>query len=362
MDSMKSAFPAWLKRIDPILETEETNSVYQAFRGRRERHRWNHALRRVPAAGALVLIGILLILANENFGRSISFELQALLLAVGLGLALYYSRIRISRRPFRVRSATYPIRVSDVFTETAWQEQPAMDLWMTGARGQDIAEAMYLERRERWLSDAVVPTVMVFLLGIIPLIVLRSYLRAVDVVILSVLTVWMAGLAALRSFSAPSDSACARIRNHLRFTIVRQPEYENVPVPRQEKVQRPKKRLRTLVSVGVSLACLVAAVVYYGLDRQEGVKLTVLIVGLVVGLALHLYVIGFHPERNAIDCVACFREANAPFTYLMCTLFQDDPDAARWAWLYRGIEGHPPPKGDATLARVAGWLGGLRGN
>ena len=158
---MKSAFPKWLKRPDPLLEEiERTNPIYEAFRGRREAYRQGHPywrpLRGLASVDAIVsLVGIALV----PFSCGMSLFLP---LVIAPSLQGVFGR-------GTDRDNALPLWVDEVFSGSG-SRQAAVDLWMCGASGREVLKAIYADVRERQWPPCVLPAVFVvclFLVGVV---------------------------------------------------------------------------------------------------------------------------------------------------------------------------------------------------
>ncbi len=141
-------FPLWLRRINPILEAEDSNALFHAFRERRKQKAsksWmegGNPLRRLPAS---VQHGISILLSIAAFFLVVALLRYASIwtwIGVGMGITAGVS--------LASRKATHrlPLRLREVFIQIPERNQMLHDLWMTGATGQEISEALYLESVE----------------------------------------------------------------------------------------------------------------------------------------------------------------------------------------------------------------------
>lgn len=143
---MKRAFPNWLRKLDPLLAAEDTNHLFQAFRARRLEYGpkgWRRYFSKSHLKGSLLpaLIGTAIVLT----GIIAFFTLGCCALLFIMAVAPLIYR-KISKR--RITEAFLPMRLAGVFHQGGFHEQAAIDIWLTGASGQEVAEAIYLERRE----------------------------------------------------------------------------------------------------------------------------------------------------------------------------------------------------------------------
>lgn len=185
--SSSSPFPLWLRRLDPLLEGAETNAIYEAFRLRRTTH--HRSLRRylrfrtvtAPLAVALGAAVVVLFLAFPLVARAIGLGtarrvLFAFVVIASLAVlaAFTWQLIRRGMRGAR----RLPDRLADVFGPGTTAIEPAVDVWLSGATGSEILEAIYLERRERFRATAALE-----ILGL--LFVIWLYVRHSGVLLLS---------------------------------------------------------------------------------------------------------------------------------------------------------------------------------
>lgn len=154
--SVRTPFPVWQRRLDPFLEAAETNLPYQLFRMRRREH-----------GGPRFLS-----FATYPLMSLFKWMATGVIFAAGLALAFFYSCfflvLPLMTLPFirfvssgkRLSGASMPRSVGAVFSRHGYHEQAAIDLWMAGVSGRDVAEAIYMEQmgRARWfLMLAYVP-------------------------------------------------------------------------------------------------------------------------------------------------------------------------------------------------------------
>jgi len=144
-DDLPPAFPEWLKRRIPLLRAEETNVLLQTLRRRRELYPPSGLARFAGHANAVrgILWGLSIplllgtVLAGGKFTRcvflivSISLVVQSIPAAFG----------RFGKRD----GAALPMTVSEVCGVFRSSRQAGLDLWLTGIRGRDVKEAIYLE-------------------------------------------------------------------------------------------------------------------------------------------------------------------------------------------------------------------------
>ncbi len=331
---MKSAFPEWLKRCDPVLEAETTNGVYQAFRERRVRRGAWRTYRGLFiglaafAGASLVWISVVIflvpLLLTLSFTPTVYFLLNA-----GIIAAILYFRFR--RKPFRARTREFPFRVGVIFSPVAWNEELAVDLWMTGATGYDIAEALYLEMRETWVLELVAFTLAYLAFYGILAYLLHSLFTFPDGVVFSVAYLLLGGVAAVRFLSFPSRALCGRIRKSLRFIAVRKSAdpVSEVKPPSRDVLKRRGRRIQWIALVyGLLLA---AGLVYYGFIDVGPVRFWVLTI-LILWSAFGTWSIARRDLTLEVDrCRRVFAAAKAPYTWILLTLLDDGPDSLEWA-------------------------------
>lgn len=163
---MKPAFPKWLKEMDPVLQAEETNAVFQAFRARRLDYGgggWRSLFRRRARANmSPALIAMWIGLLAVVFVGCLISPFVAALAAVFL---VPFIQQKSTRQ--RIIGEFLPKRVSQVFSEKGFFESAAIDLWLTGVKGSEVAEAIYLEKREVNFGSSVLALLVLWLVGIV---------------------------------------------------------------------------------------------------------------------------------------------------------------------------------------------------
>lgn len=142
---MTPSFPRWMRSIDPLLQGEDTNELYQLFLYRRREHPRGRmwilgGLRPVIvakylAAAAMLGIAAWFLITDGNY-------LFFLLPLVGI------PAIRFLGARSRLDSERLPRRASHVYTPNGTHVRAATDLWLAGYHGSQIAEAIYLEARK----------------------------------------------------------------------------------------------------------------------------------------------------------------------------------------------------------------------
>ncbi len=174
-----SPFPKWLRRLDPILAEADSNVPYRLFRDRRLgprsglfvlRRRWKawkpvqaflEWLYRPLRVGWVLFreafwMFLPLVLVVLFFLRGFSFfSLMLLVLCLALvpwlarGAQGLMSPERMWLRPRRAGSSVLPVRLSHALSPVRYHEQACLDLWLAGFTAREVAEALYLEHRER---------------------------------------------------------------------------------------------------------------------------------------------------------------------------------------------------------------------
>ncbi len=142
---MSSRFPDWLKKLDPTLECESENEIFQAFENRRQYSRGKF-LRKLRASyssmnmafqmgsAAIVLVALIILVATNCCFALVFFSVA-------------YAILQSKTGQSKVHGNFLPQRLNTVFSPSGFFETAAIDLWMTGCGGKKIFEAMYLETR-----------------------------------------------------------------------------------------------------------------------------------------------------------------------------------------------------------------------
>ncbi|CAN5284594.1 hypothetical protein BH09SUM1_BH09SUM1_15580 [soil metagenome] len=161
----KPAFPAWVRRLDPNLAAEDTNEIFRAFRLRRTEHgrrRWRmfNMRGRGVSPGYVIGCALIVLVTLPAFYTCSCFALFIPIVGMAILTKKYSSAA--------IKGDYLPPRVSQVFQRSGFFENAAIDLWMTGASGQTVAEAIYLEHREAFLQKLLVSLAIftVFSIGI----------------------------------------------------------------------------------------------------------------------------------------------------------------------------------------------------
>ncbi|MBI5154150.1 hypothetical protein HZA57_02850 [Candidatus Poribacteria bacterium] len=155
-------FPAWLLRADPLLHAAETNAVYQAFRLRRVEHDFPLHDRARLLMGSRAAARVVMVLV---FAYSLVTFNRYLVPIAGAMIAgwILLNRFLVAGKD----THKLPRSCAALVTRNEYHAQPLFDLWMTGAKGYDMAEAAYLEIREAdcVISRAVIPLFLLSLLA-----------------------------------------------------------------------------------------------------------------------------------------------------------------------------------------------------
>lgn len=151
MTSYEPAFDPRIRRQFPFLAAEDTNPLFQAFRERRLREK-SHPRRFtrrlaawLQAATVLLLLAIIAVPFVLYLGSAripLLFPVLYVFFFLPMGAYLRY----VAQRR-RVQGASLPMRVRDVYLGGTW-ERAATDLYLAGATGRVVAEAMLLEDYE----------------------------------------------------------------------------------------------------------------------------------------------------------------------------------------------------------------------
>lgn len=147
MDEKKQrkAFPQWLRRLDPTLEAEDTNAIFQAFRDRRLYHRGGKPFSRFLRRHLLVYTGPVFTTLLCTLFTFFMYHLLGC-----LGFLLAFGLIPVCYRIFNetiFRKNHLPWYLGSVVSTERVQDQIALDLWLSGVKGHEILECIYLEKR-----------------------------------------------------------------------------------------------------------------------------------------------------------------------------------------------------------------------
>lgn len=149
-------FPRWLRRIDPTLEAEDTNGLFLAFRDRRRDH--THVIRvdflydlpKFITYSLGVLFFFMIFFGQSVLGlRPATSRMHYAVVYATWVFSFLVIVVQFFLRGKRRNYLVLPRRVSGVFRTLDFLEQQAVDLWLAGVRGSDVALALYLETWER---------------------------------------------------------------------------------------------------------------------------------------------------------------------------------------------------------------------
>lgn len=163
-------FHPWFRKRFPKLQEAETNALFQAFRQRRTVHHksffagvgWREF---TGAAGCavhlfqfvLLLIGLVGFLVLVLYFEWILSELVIVFLFIAIPLLITavipLVRNWLARQTTGGKNSKLPRRLADVYTDGGYHERAALDIYMTGSSGRDLAEAVYLEELEKVLQS-----------------------------------------------------------------------------------------------------------------------------------------------------------------------------------------------------------------
>lgn len=145
-------FPLWLRRLDPLLNAEDNNAIFHTFLHRRREHRrvWRFDMLYDAPKTISFALG-LLFFCFLFFGKSLfGIRISVLIYIVGITYSLWILSFLLLVVQFFMKKKkqnylVLPMRVGGVFRTLDYLEQQALDLWLAGARGREIAHAVYLE-------------------------------------------------------------------------------------------------------------------------------------------------------------------------------------------------------------------------
>ncbi len=136
-------FPAWQRRLDPTLAAEDANRLYNMFRIRRRDGPWSGLRTIVESLG--VLVGILAaMIAVALVYRYVTPLVALMVFFVGLAAPAAW----LLAGNLRSRRSALPRRLWSVFSIRGYEPEGAEQIWLAGATGREIIEAIYLEKRE----------------------------------------------------------------------------------------------------------------------------------------------------------------------------------------------------------------------
>ncbi len=357
------AFPEWMKRHFPALRAEETNALFQAFRRRRLLYRpgWRARLRSrlhpgtlgllIPVLVCAIALPLLAMLTSIGTGAAetgIAGTLSCLL-AIGVGVATVH--LRNARRK-QGGDSYLPERVGEVFGVGGYRAQAAVDIWMCGFTGRDVAEAIFLENFER--SWRTIPWLIAGFFGppvAVIILLARDRMDAASWTVLvslaaAVGSMWWALLAQLHDHQGTRELerryAFWRSRSALEGALSE--------FGRQLGEGLPRMALTGLVAV--ALGALMALPVLYThagnprgprpgiggfFDSHQGsVMFHLLLWWLTLLFASVRLIWGRWVQARLARAIA---DAEHPFAVLMASVVCGDPDGEAWA---RWRHGHRP--------------------
>lgn len=273
------AFPHWMRASDPLLQREDSNALFQAFRTRRggsRRRMWGRLVAGLACECSLAAAAILLWRGWEDAGYG----------ALALAAATFALRAKLVGAEGSARRA--PNSLGKVFgihpdgTRRPPAVQMATDLLMAGLRTRDLVETLYLERREYTLVMARQRFAAAAMMLAAGTLAMRSLWSPQPVTILPLLAVYAFGWTAFRMMMTEGGYwAC----QHLATTFPLQP-YERTTGGR-------------MVEVGTNVA-LALLETLHGL-LVLGSATTVAATVLMIPMAFHI------PSRWTI-----------PYTFVLC--------------------------------------------
>ncbi len=229
MTELPPAFSIDERAALPLLAREDENPIFDAFRRRRRVHSRRFRLPMpnlgsttytarvaravIGAVGALfifgftfaygvLLIGALLAAILAGIVAALATTLTAIVFMMAGRLAL---RLKATRRRI-------PRWCSDVFSASGTQNDLVLDLWMTGAGGGRIMEAMFLDSmegfRRHWRSE----WISMILLGVVIIVVLHQMELRVSALVFAASLAGMAWMARDVPWWGKANMVRARIR------------------------------------------------------------------------------------------------------------------------------------------------------
>jgi hypothetical protein len=216
-----------------------------------------------------------------------------------------------------------------------------MDLWMTGATGKDIAEALYLEQRERWKIDLVIVLAVFLFSGALALFLIRPIATWGDYLILTLNIVYfmMAPLRAVLKGSAHGRAEIQRrfrMRRQTRTNLRKDTETPAIepemPQEKREvsKKERVSRRLNfSWILGGFALILVLNVVLLWGL-RGFADRMVLYFIFLLIGFANNFYAWVWLPITEPRYSRLLFQQADRAFTLTMVTAMTEDPDGPRW--------------------------------
>lgn len=144
-NAFKSGIPGRLWRLDPHLKLVDDNAIYEAFWYRRLYKRRRSLTERYTGIhwwglAIWAVVVLLILLALHVFGGIVG------LFAPLVPIFVFIYRVCTKRR--RLHDSELPGRALNCFTPHGYHPGIIRDLWLAGATGRSILEAVYLEKRE----------------------------------------------------------------------------------------------------------------------------------------------------------------------------------------------------------------------
>lgn len=325
---MKRAFPEWLRRLDPMLNAEDSNAVFEAFRRRRKVHARGRFLTslKYSFAGAsvqqLALYGVVIVASVVAF----AFLGCCAIPIVAVALTI----IGRSFQRGRVQKGVMPRRLEQVFSVSGFMETQAIDLWLSGATGRDVLEALYLERRERnWLATILVMVLLGMVAVGIYLYLAKPWHIVGAMVVLSIVWItyeltWMLLVGGMGTLH----------ENVLKNRVVSWGSASLVADTVLEILKRLGWIVVAFVVIGLvgGLVAFVATTIAAheggtGEYRDEFVAISILVV---LALVLHFIRIPLR-NRYLAALLKLMDEGNYAFDRFMAGVVVDDPEGAAWA-------------------------------
>lgn len=339
---LPKVFSERARQRDRTLLAEDSNTLFRAFRERRLFHEppgafrkfsdWfsNRSMGQLLGTIGAVLLGIVLILLAGIFGAI----LVAFLLSIGA--------VKARRR--KITGGSMPMRIEHVFSRSGLRLEPAIDLYMTGATGRDVAEAIYLEYRERtrW-TRFVIGTITSLPLFFIWLgMVLSTEFDGGAAVAVSVLMgtiatfVWMMVRLAFAS-------GIKRAHRLLYHTVIK--SWDQRTDTGRASMRDFEQAVIAMLLLGVGSIPGLLGCIGIGIFLQEIMKQSVAIawnLGAAFWLATYCVIAEIAYRRmlpkNIALVESVWPEADFAYQNFMSSIVFEDPDGARWAeWRYRQL-------------------------
>ncbi len=323
-------FGSFMRGLDPLVAGEDTNAVYRAFCLRRFVHARGSLLRRFRHFGAglnpgQMVLGVLAFIVIVALFLVFGCLVLPVLFALGAAGSVMFQRKRHTEH-------FMPRLCSRVFGRNGFFADAAVDLWMTGARGRDIVEAVYMEKRENALLTAsLVASFLYILFAVLYLGAARQYHAAG--IALAVATLWLT----FESTLAGTISAGHQVRTRTLEPMVFVWESES---GKSAGVKIGTERLRTgcvglLVGVAIVFCAIFAislsASLLSEMDANMKYALPVLLATAFLIAAMVLRLVRNWQRRNLSRKIeAVFERADQAFDHFMASAVLDDADGVRY--------------------------------